>query len=134
MPIFYATSRDMSLKFDNNRALLDYLLSVEKKKLVVTIERETGVRSGNQNRYYWSCLEIIANNTGHNSSELHELFKRMFLPPKFINVLGKELKVPGSTTNLNKSEFVEYMMKIEAEVASMGITLPKPDNDIAPLR
>lgn len=129
--LFYCTSRDMKLVPDNQKAWLDYLLSVDKKKLVVTIERETGVRSISQHRYYWACLEVIANHTGNHSNELHELFKRLFLPPKFIKVLGKEIKIPSSTTNLNKSEFTEYMMKIEAEVASMGITLPKPDEYIA---
>lgn len=113
---------------------LDYLLSVDGKPLIVDIRRETGVRSNNQNNYYWACMEIISNSTGHTAEELHSLFKRLFLPPKYIKVLGRELKVPGSTSTLNKSEFVEYMMKISAEVAQMGITLPEPEKDIAKLK
>jgi hypothetical protein len=132
--IFYAKSIGMKLMPDNQRAWLDYLLSVDGKKLVVEIERETGVRSDSQNRTYWMRLELIANHTGHSAEELHQLFKRLYLPPKFKKILGRDLKLPSSTTGLNKSEFSEYMMKIEAEATSLGIVLPEIVKDIAPLK
>lgn len=132
--IFYGRSKDMKFVPDNTKSWLEYLLSVDGKSLVVDVEKEYGVRSDNQNRYYWKCLDIISISTGHTSIELHELFKRKFLPPKYMKILGTELKIPSSTTTLNKSEFVEYMMKIQAEVGSLGITLPEPIKDIAPLK
>lgn len=51
-------------------------------------------RSLPQNRFYWLYLEIIEQETGNSANDLHELFRRTLLPPKFITVLGKELKVP----------------------------------------
>ena len=42
--------------------------------------------------------------------------------------MGKEIKVPSSTTELNKIEFGEYIEKIRAEVAPMGIVIPEANN------
>lgn len=121
--IFYATSRDMQLVMDNQRAWLDYLLSVDKKKLVVSIEQEKWVRSASQNNFYWAYLRIIANETGETEDNLHSLFKRKFLPPEFVTILGVEIKRPASTTKLNKTEFGEYMDKISAMT---NIPIPDP--------
>lgn len=123
--IFYCTSRDMKLVPDNNRAWLDYLLSVDKKKLVVSIEQETGKRSYNQNSYLWGVVyKVIADNTGSSENELHEIFKRMFLPPEFISWKETQIKVPGSTSKLDKIEFGNYIERIRAEVANLGIIIP----------
>lgn len=121
--IFYATSRDMKLVPDNQKAWLDYLLSVDKKKLVVSIEQEKWVRTASQNNFYWAYLRIIANETGHTEDDLHSLFKRKFLPPEFVTILGIEIKRPASTTKLNKAEFGEYMDKISAMT---GVPIPDP--------
>lgn len=121
--IFYATSRDMKLVPDNNRAWLDYLLSVDKKKLVVSIEQEKWVRSASQNNFYWAYLRIIANDTGEVESDLHDLFKRKFLPPQFKTILGVEVKLPASTTKLDKVSFGEYMQKISALT---NVPIPDP--------
>lgn len=74
-------------------------------------------RSGQQNNFYWLYLERIEFETGNNANDLHEYFKRVFLKPKFITVLGKEIKIPASTTELTKLEFGEYMEKICAETS-----------------
>jgi hypothetical protein len=126
MPIFYGKSKDLKFMPDNNKAWLDYLVSVDGKALVVDVDKEYGIRSQRQNRYYWKCLEIIGNETGHTSIDLHELFKRLFLVPRYTTILGRELKLPSSTQNLNKTEFGTYFEKIRSEVATMGITLPDP--------
>lgn len=81
-------------------------------------------RSQSQNNYYWLYLGIIERETGNDSNDLHEYFKRIFLPPKFINVMGKELKVPSSTSKLNKIQFGEYLEKI---CALTGVQLPDPE-------
>lgn len=83
-------------------------------------------RSLSQNAYYWVYLEIIEQETGNIASNLHELFRRTLLPPKFITVMGKELKVPRSTTELSKAEFAEYLEKISAECG-----VPLPDREAA---
>jgi hypothetical protein len=122
--VLYAQSKQGKLIFSNNRELEEYLLANDNKKLTVVIDRETGKRSDLQNRYYFAYLGLVAENTGNNVMDLHEYFKRYFLTPKFIKVLGKEIKIPSSTTDLNKIEWSEYLDKI---CALVDVPLPDPN-------
>jgi hypothetical protein len=81
-------------------------------------------RSDSQNSYYWLYLTIIERDTGQNADDVHEWAKRKFLPPRFIKVNGEEMRIPGSTTGLGKSDFTDYLDKIAAET---GIPLPDPE-------
>lgn len=121
--IFYAKAVKGGLQFDNRKAFVEYLASVEDKKLVIKVELEKWKRSPNQNAYYWFYLRLIANETGHTEDELHQLFKRIFLKPTFIKVLGREIKIPSTTTSLTKYEFSEFLDRICAETS---IPLPDP--------
>jgi len=80
-------------------------------------------RTLTQNNYYWLYLGVIEQETGNTSMDLHEYFKRIFLPPKFITVMGKELKIPASTTELSKLDFGDYLDRICAET---NVPLPDP--------
>lgn len=86
--------------------------------------RETK-RTLSQNAFYWVYLELIEYEIGNNANDLHEYFRRALLPPKFLKVMGKEVKVPRSTTELSKTEFSEYMDKISAEC---GVPIPNPED------
>jgi hypothetical protein len=81
------------------------------------------VRTLPQNRLYWIFLEKIARETGDDAESLHQWAKRQFLKPKFIKVRGTEMKIPGSTRELSKLEFGEYMDKISA---TTEIAIPDP--------
>jgi hypothetical protein len=83
------------------------------KEISIKIKKNTETRSDRQNRYYWLYLKIIERETGNESNDMHEYFKRLFLPPVFITVFGKEIKIPKSTTKLDKFEFGEYIRRIE---------------------
>jgi hypothetical protein len=124
--IFFGKAKDNQIEFSNKKALSDYLSTVEGKGLWIRIERMTGQRSDTQNRFYWAYIRVIANETGHSDQELHELFKRLFIPPQWKTILGREVKLPGSTTNLSKSDFGEYLDRIAAETG-----IPVPDSNIA---
>jgi hypothetical protein len=95
--------------------------------VTVTVERKQAKRSLKQNALYWGIdLPCIGDHTGHTVEELHEIFKRLFLPRKIIRYKGKDITIPGSTTDLTKGGWVEYRMRYSAEAASMGIILPDP--------
>jgi hypothetical protein len=81
-------------------------------------------RSLSQNAYYWAWLEVVEAETGNKADDLHEYFRRVNLPPKFLTVMGKEVKVPRSTTELSKHEFGEYLDKCAAEC---GVPLLNPE-------
>jgi hypothetical protein len=104
------------------------------------IEPLVSTRSMSQNSLYWLYLEVIQRETGNQATELHEYFKRELLPPKFIKVIikGKEIerKIPASTTELNKTDFIDYLDKISA---LCGVAIPNTEEykdyyDTAPLK
>jgi hypothetical protein len=93
----------------------------EHDKVKITIKKEELSRSKNQNAFYWLYLGIIEQETGNEANDLHEFLKRTLLAPVFISVLGKEIKIPRSTSKLNKIEFGVYLEKI---CALTGVPLP----------
>ena len=131
--IFYFKQIGGLIQWQNQRALFDWLLSHGdyKGSYVVKIEKEKSKRSLSQNNYLWGVVyKTIADYNGDTEQALHDYFVRTLLPPKFIKVMGKEIKVPSSTTELNKVEFGEYIEKIRAEVAPMGIVIPEANNKV----
>lgn len=101
---------------------LEFLASHEGRKVTVQLEKK--VRSRSQNAYYWVYLGVIARETGDNADDLHEFLKRKLLAPVFKTILGKEVKLPRSTTDLEKWEFGEYLEKI---CALTNVPLPDPE-------
>lgn len=126
--MIYAKIKGMAIVPANRREYAMFLEDNEGKDIL--IKRTTGTRSDPQNSYYWGVvLKTISLSTGHTENELHEVFKRMFLTPITVKYKDREIRMPGSTAKLNKSEFVEYIMRISAEAGSMGITIPEPEKD-----
>jgi hypothetical protein len=91
----------------------------------VVIEEEKTTRSTSQNAFYWAYLGVIATETGDNPDYLHEFFKRKLLPPRFVKVRGEELRLPATTTDLDKAAFTDYLDKISALT---GIPLPNVED------
>ncbi len=92
---------------------------------VIKVERLKNSRSRQQNSYYWAvALKIISEATGHTEEELHEIFKKMFLPKIFKKLGDKTVMISGSTTALSTDEFARYLDRIIAEVSEMGIAIP----------
>lgn len=109
--IFYCTSRDMKLIPDNNRAWLDYLLSVDKKKLVVSIEQEKWVRTGKQNdalHKYFQLLADALNNGGFlckyklGDKEIEIDWNTLLIKNMVWRPIQKAITGKQSTTNLDK--------------------------------
>src|SRR5574343_1720264 len=127
--IFYAHSKTdeliPKLRWTNVKAFTDFLLanSTYKGLWVVSIEKEKKKRSLEQNDFMWLYLNHIEKETGNLSTDLHELFKRKFLQPVFKIIMGVEVKLPASTTNLTKSEMSDYLDKISAFTE---IPIPEP--------
>ncbi len=122
-----AQIKNKTITFENEHYARHHLSKLEGKKVVLTVEKMHNKRSLKQNAYYWACLEVISNYTGHTSDELHRLFKGLYLPRREIILNKKKYHLAGSTTGLTKGGFVEYMMQIQAEAAQMGLALPSPE-------
>lgn len=102
--------------------LVDYIKQLADGKYRVVIEKYFSNRSTQQNRFYWNYLRLIEYETGQDANDLHEVCKRKFLPPRFVEINGEEYKLPASTTKLNKAEFGQYLDKIEVWT---GIPIPQ---------
>ena len=99
---FLATIQDKTITFGNRIYARHHLGKLEGKKVLVTVEKMHNKRSLNQNRYYWMCIVIIAESTGHTPEEFHRVFKGLFLPRKEMVLNGKKYMMSGSTTDLTK--------------------------------
>jgi hypothetical protein len=130
--IFYFKQNHGIIQWSNQRALFDWLLSHGdyKGSYIADIQKEKSRRSLSQNAYLWGVVyKTISDYNGDTIEDLHEHFVRHLLPPKFIKVMGKEIKIPASTTELNKIQFGDYIERIRAEVAPMGIVIPEANNE-----
>ena len=125
---FGATIKNKTITFGNVAYARHHLEKLEGKKVIVEVQKVHNKRSINQNSYYWLCLEGIAKETGHSPEELHRIFKGSFLPRREVVFNKKKYVMIGSTTDLTKGQFVDYMMKITAEAGQLGITLPSPED------
>lgn len=123
MTVFYGISKELKFVPLNNRAWLDFLEQNEGKKLVMNIGLDKARRSLDQNSFYWAYLEIIANEKGESAERLHKLFKGLFLPKVPMTFNGKTYMMSGSTADLNKPQFSEYLEKICSE---SEVPLPDP--------
>lgn len=92
-------------------------------------------RSNPQNRYYWSVvIGTISEETGYTPSEVHEIIKHKFLTEvRLLNRKDKvvELKVSGSTANLDTKQFEELMSQIRIWASSeLSIFVPEPNEQV----
>lgn len=81
-------------------------------------------RSLSQNDYYHLYLSLISTSSGHTMAELKAWVKGKFLSKGISEVFGDKVRVVKSTTELNISEFIELLERLEEETK---IPLPKTD-------
>lgn len=92
--------------------------------VVITIERQKTSRSKEQLAYYWGVvLPEIAEHTGHDVDDLHEIFKSKYLRKrKFWR--GNDLTTISSTTVLTLKEMSNFISLVIAEANEMEIAVP----------
>jgi hypothetical protein len=101
----------------------------------LTLERVHATRSKAQNDYYHAVVVArIAATWERSADETHEILKAKFLPIEKARTgengrLMNGLVIGGSTTRLNKLEFIEYLEAIVMWAASEPLYLYIPDPD-----
>ena len=123
---FYATINDKGeIVFNNLSQAHNRLKQLSGKRVVVEVEQEKTSRSTQQNKFLWSAIYgTIEQETGQDLTEIHEWCKSQFLPTRIVTVLGKSVKMKGSTAKLSKLEFGDYVDKIRAYFADFQISFP----------
>lgn len=138
-------TRTILLRSEKQRDLAHILIDTvpldDEKPLEVVIGERHEKRSVLQNRMMWAELDRIARRVAHTTgigytaSSWHIFFNQEFLPEEYEEGITKRGYVKweylpngnriciGSTTELTKKGFNEYMEQIHAYVAGLGVEL-----------
>lgn len=95
-------------------------------------------RSTPKNSYYWAiCVALVREglkDLGHDVSaeETHDWLKSKFNYKEIINEsTGEVERIPRSTTELSKTEFAEYISKVQIFAAEfLGVIIPDPNSQM----
>jgi len=131
-----AIVQQQSLCFHSYGKLQNQLAVFEGKEVEVEIRQKKSRRSSPQNRYYWSAvipaLKHAMEAKGFvikSKDQVHELMKFKFLKGEILNVAtGELIETLGSTRNLSRSDFSDYIMQIKAWAATyLECDIPDPN-------
>jgi hypothetical protein len=134
--IFSGQINDGKLALDRPEQFKQYLPTFPTgKRVEVSVEKVKHPRTNSQNRYYWGVVvKEIAQHTGHDPEQVHELLKQMFSPKwRFFtgmetgHLKATEFVTPTSTTRLDTLAFVEYTEKCRVWANEfLGLQIPLP--------
>ena len=79
-------------------------------------------RSIQQNRKYWKLVGELGSYLGYSTEEIHNMMKYKYLSYKE-ELLGDEVTVVPSTSNLSIKEFVNYLSRVEIFAGTLGFQL-----------
>jgi hypothetical protein len=72
-----------------------------------------GVRSGQQNNYYWNIINILSEELGYTKQEMHQTIKNHF------NI--------GSTKSLERKEFGDFIEElVRWSAIELNVVIPDP--------
>ena len=121
---FYGTKEKNQIKYQNPSILTEYISNLKDgQEIVLEIKTKRRIRSLSQNALYWLWLDVISQDTGFTSEDLHSTFKSLFL-------VDNTQKIPlvRSTTDLDTAQFTLYLNKIEDLCFDkLNIKLPQPE-------
>lgn len=113
--IFFGKIVNSKLQLNEPDYLKNFLSQVKDcPSVIVKIEKRRNTRSNQANKYYWGyILSEISQETGHSPEELHDIFKKKFLPKRFLKIKGKEYEADPTTTKCDTIEFMDYIENIK---------------------
>lgn len=121
----------------NRKRLIEWARQNPNKQLSVRVHKKGAKRSNQQNRYLWGVVieevRLGLLNIGYEmtAEETHFFLKSKFNPIEFPNKEGEAIQLPGTTTNLTKTQFGEYIEKIGQWAAEyLGIRIPQPNEHL----
>lgn len=133
---FGSVSTTGIMTLNNRKRLQTDLLKFKGCTVEITIKKKNK-RSTPQNSYYHGVvvaevrhglLEIGYQMT---ADETHEFLKQKFNSTQIITKDGLVIDVPKSTTELNVSEFSEYIERIARFAAEyLSVVIPMPNQDL----
>lgn len=124
--------KDGHVKFRNLDRFKEELLKSGWTEFEVTICKKSKHRSTQQNRWWWSCINILSNHLGYSKDTMHEICKYKFLKRELVDEkTGEVFEYLKSTTELTTTEFsvlIESFIQWSAE--TFNCVLPYPNEQI----
>lgn len=124
--------KDGKLLIRNRSQLESEALNSGLNEFDVVIQKKSKHRSAEQNRWYWSCVTILANELGYSKEEMHEILKFKFLKAELADTKTGEvfeyLKSSANLTTVEFSTFMESLIQWSAE--TFNVVLPMPNEQI----
>ncbi len=126
------------LTIHNRVSLEEWARQNAGRNILVKFERRGAKRSLPQNRYYHGVvvqmvmlgLREIGYSLSHD--ETHFFLKAKFNMVQVPNKDGVVMELPGTTTELNKIEFGEYIERIAQWAAEyLSVEIPPPNKDLS---
>lgn len=126
---------DGMLKIRQRRQFDDDLRMFNGKDVEITVKIKRSKRSISQNNYYWGCVINFVRNglvdAGYNGitiKQTHGYLKDKFLRKELVNEkTGEIMTTIGSSKELTKSEFMEYIAEIQQFAAEyLNVVIPDP--------
>ncbi len=109
-------------KTDIAKEFVDYTKTLKDGDYLISVKKQTKVRSNNQNSYYFGVVvKMIAEEVGYTPNETHEALKH-----KFLSEHGEFPRIK-STSELTTVEFEDYLAKVRmfgSEFCNLYIPLP----------
>jgi len=94
----------------------------------VTVGRKTHRRSLSQNALYWKWMDVVGGELGYAKTEVHEIYREMFLAPIERRMGDKVVTFRPSTSDLTTADMQEYMDHVYRHATGeLGIMLPVPE-------
>jgi hypothetical protein len=90
----------------------------------LTLKAYKPTRSQQQSRRYWFLVDKIAEYTGHDPADLHEMLKVRFLGTEERELNGEKITTVKSSAKLRVNEFKDYSDRVESwAVSTLGVWL-----------
>lgn len=124
---FYSDVKNGKLQPNTSALIAESLKQFEGKRICITIGKIKSNRSSNQNRYFHSCISILAQEFGYTAEEMKDIIKYKFLlREKVDEKTGEVFKYIGETHKLSKEDFFELQQRMIQFSAEYGVILPLP--------
>ena len=126
VPVFRGTVVSGKFVMDKPDEYSMWLAHMEGKTVYCHFKLQSKPKSSAQQGYYWGVvLKVISDYTGHETDELHEIFKNKFLREDDNSAIGYRIK---STSTLSAAEMCEYMSRVITWASvEIGCYIPSPE-------
>lgn len=125
------------LSIHNRVALKEWAMQYPGKNVLIKFEKRGSKRSLPQNKYYHAVVVQMVmmglRDIGYclSHDETHFFLKQKFNPVQLPGNGGLLIEVPGTTTQLNKTEFSEYIERIAQFAAEyLNVEIPPANADL----